>query len=468
MNINYIFLLKEIDNESLNDVEVHYNIFNNIFKEVNKSYFSVEYNEEEHRINYRTYYENESNSFKLSISTNGDNDREAELLDYADKLIRKSQIRKDYNIIITYDGVSEYYANKIYRLLNKFERKLRELIYNILIKTFGTQWYDKTINEELDNKIKEASKKSNKSYLIENALQEMTMYDMEMYLFNPYKELDINKMIDTGEINEEFINERSKEEIANIMSKAIPKSLWERFFKEIIEIENIQEQLEEIRKYRNKVDHGKEFHKDDYFNCEEVVESVLNEIELALEEIKVKEFSVENVKVVYSAYDKFMKESERLTNIYNIKMRNAFEIPHGLKELQEYNQKIQKMINPFKTVMTVQENNQKLQRILEPPIAMKKMQEYEQRLQKMLKPLNTATRMQEHSQRLQKILEPSMAVKKIQEQNRMIQKMTEPLNRTIKIQDQNRRILESTNFRLKIDKQEKAILKNTTDKNKLK
>lgn len=429
MNINYIFLLKEIDNKSLNNVEQHYNIFNSIFNNVKKNYFSVEYNEEEYRINYRTYYDDKLNGFKLSISTNGDNDIVADLLGYVDKLIRKNPKRRDYSIITTYDGVSEYYSNKINRPLNKFERKLRELIYNILIKTYGTQWYDKTINEDLDNKIKETSKNSNKSYLVENALQEMTMYDMEVYLFNPYKELDINKMIDKGEINEKFINEKSKEEIANLMSKAIPKSLWERFFKDIIENENIQKQLEDIRKYRNKVAHGKEFHRNDYITCKEVVECLLNEIELALKEIKTKELNIENIKVIYSAYDKFIKENKRLININNIQMPIAIEIPNAFKELQEYNLKIQRILDPFKAVRIMQESKLKMQRILEPPIAVKRIKEQEKILQKMTDPFKTAMRMQEHSRRLQK--------------------MTVPLNGAMRIQEQNRRMLEYTNMKNK-------------------
>lgn len=72
-----------------------------------------------------------------------------------EKIVNIGQgLSNDYVLIITYDAVSEYYCNKIYPELNKLERNLRKLLFNIYILNFGQDYYTETIKPEIQNKIK--------------------------------------------------------------------------------------------------------------------------------------------------------------------------------------------------------------------------------------------------------------------------------------------------------------------------
>ena len=194
MELRYICLIKDNIERNIQKDEEHYKILNKLFKNVNDSEFKFINEDEVNIINYNAYYSNDGSVFKLDIGLDNKNDCDiAKVLCKVDNLIRRGKVRKDYNIILMYDEISEYYGNKAYKIINRLERKLRELVYIILIKTFGIKWYDETITKELDKKIRETSHGKSKTQLIEGALQEMTFNDLEIYLFKAYPDEAINR-----------------------------------------------------------------------------------------------------------------------------------------------------------------------------------------------------------------------------------------------------------------------------------
>lgn len=68
--------------------------------------------------------------------------------------ISASKIENDFIMILSYDSISEYYCNKAYPKLNELERNLRRLLLNTYTINFGTEYYETTINKELQDKIK--------------------------------------------------------------------------------------------------------------------------------------------------------------------------------------------------------------------------------------------------------------------------------------------------------------------------
>ncbi|MPQ30558.1 hypothetical protein E4V42_03790 [Clostridium estertheticum] len=296
MEMNYIFLLKENSGVILDKTKAHYIILENLSSDVTMDSLVVDYNEEKYSLKYSIYYDDKVDMFKLAISLNKSLGKSAKVLNYVDSLLRKGKIRKDYNIIVTYDGVSNYFCDKSYPLLNEFERRLRELVYIILIKTFGAEWYEKTVSDELKIKIKETSKCNNKTVLIESALYEITMYDMEKYLFNPYCEYNSNdiiqSIIDDGN--------KSKEDIVNLLSACTPKSLWDRFFYD--KINNIQAEINETRIFRNKIAHNKEFHAKEFNRFKKIIKVIIDNIKVAIEDINNTELSRQIKRESYFAY----------------------------------------------------------------------------------------------------------------------------------------------------------------------
>ena len=364
MKINYIFLLKENLDRMINQGKEHYNILNKISNNVNKDNFKFSFDQRVYTVRYNTSYnENNLNMFNLSIMLSKDDGNNAKALCKINDLINKGEIRKDYNIIISYDGVSDYYCNQAYNLLNKFERKIRELVYLILTNTFGIRWYEETISDELEDKIKNTSNGKNKSKLMESALQEMTLYDLEMYLFEPYPDYKFDSMLEEGMLEESRLQEMTKDEIIETLSLFRPKSLWERFFKDVVEIDDIRESMSIIRKYRNKVAHSKSFNNNEYSECRNILNKIIKKMDFAIEKLTKLEFDIEEG---YRAYSAFSDLSKQLIEIRNLSSQiasigkpfgdigklnsNISNISNPFKDIEKLNSQTANMSNPFKNI----------------------------------------------------------------------------------------------------------------------
>ena len=182
-----------------------------------------------------------------------------------------NNIMSDYYIIITsYDSISEFYCNKIYNKLNRFERKLRELLFNIYTFHYGINYYDQKFSNDLKEKIKTDKSIYSESKSIEKvkqALYELTYNDIMNLLFTPkwLKEDEENKIDLAKKIHDESL---SQQELVKIIENIKPKSDWERLFLPYIgEIENFEETINELRKLRNRVAHCKFFRQKHYERC---------------------------------------------------------------------------------------------------------------------------------------------------------------------------------------------------------
>ncbi len=313
MNINYIFLLKEHLNRQINKGEEHYHVLNKISDDIGEDKFKFFFKQRVYIVTYKvSYNENNLNMFNLCIMLSKDDGSNAKILCQINDLINKGEIRKDYNIIVSYDGVSNYYCNQAYNLLNKFERKIRELAYLILTNTFGIRWYEETISNELEGKIKDTSNGKNRSKLRESALQEMTLYDLEIYLFEPYPDYKFDNMLQEGILDETKLQDMTKDEIIERLSLCRPKSLWERFFKNEVDIEDMKETISIIRRYRNKVAHSKVFSDSEYAECRNTLNKIIKKVNFAIDKLTKSEFDVEEG---YRAYRAFANLSSQLAGI---------------------------------------------------------------------------------------------------------------------------------------------------------
>ncbi|HAR86510.1 MAG TPA: hypothetical protein DCR69_12335, partial [Clostridium sp.] len=393
MNMNYIFLLKNREREKLESKEIENSILNKLFHNVTSSSFEVYFNKKEYALNYSLYHDKKVDMIKLAISIENKNVNDAKALNYVDNLLRKGESRKDYSIIVTYDGVSSYFCNKAYPLLNEFERRLRELVYIILVKTFGIEWYDKTVSDKLDSKVKEISKGKNKAALIESALHEMTMNDLEIYLFEPYSEFELDQFVKNKEVIDNTFSTKSKEEIVLLLEKSIPKSLWNRFFDD--KIDDIQQELDKIREFRNKVAHNKEFYEKEYNSFHKIVQSVIYKIKSAIDDINMKEVNSQIKKESYSAY----------SVLYNMKIENA------MKQLGEQSKIMQKALGSVSTqsIMRLAEQEKLMQKALGGTgmqNAMEQLGEQSKIMQKALGSVSTQSimRLAEQEKLMQKVL----------------------------------------------------------------
>ena len=230
-----------------------------------------------------------------------------------------SGVREKYIDIVSYDAVSEYYCNKIYPKLNTLERNLRKLLFNIYIVNFGRDYYKATIGEELQGKIKGVintdSSKGEKDQIKEeykaNTKREAEEIERMQRFFYSLEYNDIQKLLFTPSwtsVDEaektKFLDEHldlsklSDEKLREAFSKYVPRSDWERFFSNKIDISDIRELIDQIRLYRNSVAHFKFFYKVEYDECNKLVKRLNTAIIKAVKITEDKDFAEKNAEIL--------------------------------------------------------------------------------------------------------------------------------------------------------------------------
>lgn len=215
-------------------------------------------------------------------------------------------------MIISYDAVSEYYCNKIYPKLNKLERNLRKLLFNIYIVNFGLKYYQSTISEDIQKTAKQniqasGGKETKEIKWLKEFFYSLDYHNIQQMLFKPaWTSLD-------QEEKENFLSENkdlskfSDEELRIKFSHFAPKSDWERFFSKKIKISDIEKVIEDIRSYRNKIAHFKFFYKEDYDKCNKQVCRLNKAIINAIKITETKDFSEKSMEYLIPSYASFEK-----------------------------------------------------------------------------------------------------------------------------------------------------------------
>lgn len=305
MRIEYVFMRKEnavtkiTDKISTTNPPLHL-VLRKIFTNVSDNTIMLKYKAKEYAVSYR-YVEHEcekvvsdADMYYLTIELDGKNKaRVAEVLDMVHRSIFDHNEKSNYDIIVSYDGIAKYYCDRAYPLLNEFERQIRNQIFKLLTRSFGSSWLEKTTTQEqqdnLKAKLQIRSKPLRNQKMIEEALYEMDIKELEDYLFLPRSDMDTTELR-TDEFKSENLSKLSQEEAIKLIQKLRPLSIWERYFDKEVSIPNPQEKLNSIRGYRNKVAHAKHFHKDDYNACKNILTEMLPQLENAIQDISVKEY----------------------------------------------------------------------------------------------------------------------------------------------------------------------------------
>jgi len=314
MDNKYIFVKRTegINSQNLSEIKFNTKKFMNPVKlmlnelfEWDSSKYNFIYNNEKYAFTYEcTKMKNES--YFITISVNYTPAKNAKLLEFVNNKIVKGQHRKHFTIVETFDSVSDYYCSKIFPKLSEFERKLRDLMYIILFESFGKTWFDETVSESLRQELLSQGLEKNK--VIEMALYEMSIFQIECFLFTPKPKENITHILETT-LSVSSINELNKVELIEEINKCRPVSLWNELFEDLVQVESIDTKLQEVRGLRNKVAHNKFFFVKDYKKAKKILDELIRQIDLAIESTIDKPFSWDILN------DTMVKFSETLTKI---------------------------------------------------------------------------------------------------------------------------------------------------------
>lgn len=242
-------------------------------------------------------------------------------LEYIQEKILRSGIRENFVDIVSYDAISEYYCNKIFSKLNTLERNLRKLLFNIYVLNFGKDYYHATMDDELQKKIKklintggnnEKKRQIKEDYKVNSKQAENIERLQEFFYSFEFKDIqtflfEVNWTRVEEEAKEKFLSEHkdlsqlSDVELRNAFSTFTPKSDWERFFNDKIQLTNIKDMIEQIRRYRNKVAHFKFFYKNDYESCNNLIVKLNRAILKAINITEEKDFTEKNAEALNKA-----------------------------------------------------------------------------------------------------------------------------------------------------------------------
>lgn len=233
-----------------------------------------------------------------------------EALDYVHTVLYDNDIKKEYISIPSYDAVSEHYCNKLYPKLNKLERNLRKLMFNIYVLEFGKDYFKTTTTKEIQNeakkKIKAKGNDNNKEIQrIPLYLYSLEYSDIQKLLFDPrWTKVDNdnkNAFLD----NHEDLSKLSDEELRAVINDISPKSDWERFFAEKFQGVDVEKDIETVRSIRNIVAHCKLLKKTEYETCNEIINKLNRALVNAITITEEKDFANKNAENLQRALSGF-------------------------------------------------------------------------------------------------------------------------------------------------------------------
>lgn len=291
MIVKYILIKKDNSKDKM-EGNIFQEKFQDVFQNISKDSFEVSLDGSVYAVKY--FFSNtQGNICYLHTEFNMSPEKEAEVLSEVGRRLNISKSRKEFYVAAAYDGVSEYYCEKISGTFFRCERLVRELVLTVLTKTFGAAWVDKSLIKSVREKIEDRFKDKggiNDSGFIERMLEELTLYQLEDFLFEPHNGLERNSDLEK-EFNELDISVMSDQEKENWLGFFQKTPLWDDYFaKYDLGITDMRHKLAEMRDYRNKVAHSKKFTKEDYELCKESLGSFIKSLEAAIANIEKLDF----------------------------------------------------------------------------------------------------------------------------------------------------------------------------------
>lgn len=284
MEDNYILIRKSDNGVALGLKKEVKEIFDEIFDECrdNKVFF-----DDGNCIDYKLSNK-DSNLLYLKVTSDLSEMKNAELLDrfYCD--LTKGNHRKNYYIVRAYSQSSLTYCCKLMKYFGEFERRLRELLYLAVIKTYGENWFEETFEKELSDDVKSRIG-ANKKQIIESALEELTYEQLIRYIFEPQNSKELEAFIE--EIKDDTFFELPQEEIYDKIRSIRKLSLWEKLFADRKDLEDLKEYIEELRPLRNNTMHHKSITNKDFLLSRKKLKFVNEKLKNAVGEIENRNFS---------------------------------------------------------------------------------------------------------------------------------------------------------------------------------
>jgi len=289
----------------------------------------------------------EQNFFYITLKFNGN---EESIEEYKDLLRTIKKVFQSNKIIMETlrDDLSFHYSKLAYSLIHNIENMMRKFITYFMITNVGKDW----VNESSPTHIQEALDKTKRKEYID-VLQQLDFIHLGDLLFKVYSEDDISDLFKKIKILENNIN-------VSELQSYLPKSNWEKYFKEIIDCDDLylKKRWEQLYALRNKIAHTSNFTIGDYEDIQTLVSEVKEKLEKTFENIDTielldkdkKQLSEniatninEDIGIFIREWNKLERRLERLSN-----STHPSNILSNLEKIKEKNHFEASLINSIK------------------------------------------------------------------------------------------------------------------------
>lgn len=324
MFIDLVFMLKNKDRE--NDIDSFKENFADLISFKEKTLCLHNDNQE---FNYNIQRIGEGIRLKILTINKKTTRKEAISIESSKRAFIKNDLRREYNVVVIFDGASEYYCNNLSKYIFTFERKLRQFVYLTVLSAYGTEWTKKTlVDEEIKNDIDKNER--NKNRHIETALDHFTFQNYISYLFDEWSDSDPYNVVQEAQLS--LKKRESSNNIINILNKGEKISLWERLFSKR-NIDLTRKSLDEIRKIRNKVVHNKEISDTEFCKYRSILKQYIKKLDIAVADFgNRKHLSITDLENVLSSFTRIIQTSginEYITKAFSPVLS---EISNSLRE----------------------------------------------------------------------------------------------------------------------------------------
>ena len=293
----------------------------------------IEYNSYKYAYELETYNTNNSDvinyhfTFKLNDEKfhidSPDVYSYSKLQDFIESIVR----RNAKHVEVLWDDLSYNCAQKAYPLIYTIENQMRSLITKFMLVNVGTKWEKENMPSQL-KRSKSVQKNSNKENSDNQAgiVYSLDFIELADVLFKNYAFKDNIKEL-------ENITDITRSDL----DPFIPKSNWERYFKEIIEIESdsIQSKWKTLYDYRCTIAHNRRIKYSDYGKIKNIHDEVQPILSRAIEKLSCiqmsdvdKEAIVENMASIKNEkIGTMIVEYRKLKDIvYNMILKKGIDI----------------------------------------------------------------------------------------------------------------------------------------------
>ncbi|EAK8407675.1 hypothetical protein ACSMYO_001239 [Listeria monocytogenes] len=273
------------------------------------------YNNQSYKLLYNEIELN-NNVYSISISLLYENNKEKHAI-ILDKVMGFINNRRNhnFNLIFTRNDSLKYFSIRLYKLLYDFETNLRSLVKIMLIPDNKQEWH-KVITSKV-----EVTTKLSKTAKIEKIIEELSITDLELMLFD--KTFPKGSNLFEDELSRKQVEKLTRQEIINVININRPASLWDTYFSHYIEYD-VMNAMKVIKTTRNNVAHYREFDSEQYKETLKVLNKVNPLIKNTIKELQSLDSDV-LIKISQAM-------EEKVANVFEEISKNTIKLTKDLKK----------------------------------------------------------------------------------------------------------------------------------------